>query len=149
MSALPPEERSIPLDEYFEILLSGEAKYEWFNGQMWPVGNPTNAPTLMAGAQPDHNRIKNNVETRLSTQLETTRCEVMSGDQQIRVEATGLNAFPDVVVACEDARFDDVRGLGTCSPPLSLSKFFPPLPKPTTAPTNGCTTSACHLYAIT
>lgn len=126
MSAPQKAERYISLDEYFDILLKGGVKYEWFNGQMWPVGNPDNSPTLMAGAQPDHNRIKNNVETRLTTQLETTPCEVMSGDQQVRVEATGLNAFPDVVVTCEDAQFDDVRGLGTLLNPVILIEILSP-----------------------
>ncbi len=126
MSAPQREERFVSLDEYFDILRNGEVKYEWFNGHMWPVGNPDNSPMLMAGAQPDHNRIKNNVETRLSNQLENTPCEVMSGDQQIRVEATNLNAFPDIVVACEDAHFDDVRGLGTLLNPIVLIEILSP-----------------------
>ena len=50
----------------------------------------------------------------------------MSGDQQIRVEATGLNAFPDVVVTCEDARFDEVRGLGKVLNPVVLIEILPP-----------------------
>ncbi|BCM90529.1 hypothetical protein IAD21_02383 [Abditibacteriota bacterium] len=119
-------ERYISLDEYYDILLNGKVKYEWFNGQMWPVGNPGNSPKLVAGAQPDHNRIKNNVETRLTNQLEATPCEVMSGDQQVRVEDTHLNAFPDVVVACEDAQFDDIRGLGTLLNPVALIEILSP-----------------------
>ena len=50
MSAPPPEDRFVSLDEYYSTLLNGTVKYEWFNGQMWPVGNPANSPTLMAGA---------------------------------------------------------------------------------------------------
>lgn len=126
MSAQRKEERYISLDEYYDILLSGDIKYEWCAGQMWPVGNPDNSPKLMAGAQPDHNRIKHNVERFLGNQLENTPCEVMSGDQQIRVENSNLNAFPDVVVACENARFEDVRGLGTLFNPVVIVEILSP-----------------------
>ncbi len=120
------EERYISLDEYYDILLSGDIKYEWFNGQMWPVGNPDNSPKLMAGAQPDHNRIKHNVEMALGNQLDNSPCEVSSGDQQVRVEDSDLNAFPDVIVACENARFENVRGLGTLLDPVVIVEILSP-----------------------
>jgi len=126
MSAQPKQDHYVTLDEYYDILLNGDIKYEWCNGQMWPVGNPGNSPKLMAGAQPDHNRIKNNVETRLSAQLENTTCEVMSGDQQIRVEDDNFNAFPDVVVACENSDFQPIRGLGTLLNPVVLVEILSP-----------------------
>lgn len=126
MSAPRVEERYISLDKYYDILLNGDIKYEWCAGQMWPVGNPDNSPKLMAGAQPSHNRIKNNIETRLTAQLENTPCEVMSGDQQVRVEDSNLNAFPDVVVACENAHFEDVRGLEMLFDPVVIVEILSP-----------------------
>jgi Uma2 family endonuclease len=93
---------------------------------MWPVGNPDNSLRLMARVQPDHNRIKHNVEMSLGNQLENTPCEVMSGDQQVRVEDSNLNAFPDVVVVCENARFEDVRGLGTLFNPVVIVEVLSP-----------------------
>lgn len=126
MSAQPKEDHHVTLDEYYDILLNGDIKYEWFNGQMWPVGNPDNSPKLMAGAQPDHNRIKHNVEMSLGGQLDNTSCEVMSGDQQIRVEDSNLSAFPDLVVACENARFENVRGLGTLFNPVVIVEILSP-----------------------
>ncbi len=126
MSAQRQENPYISLEEYYDILLRGDIKYEWFNGQMWPVGNPDNSPELMVGAQPDHNRIKHNVETRLSAQLENSPCEVMSGDQQVRVEDSNSNAFPDVVVVCENADFQNVRGLGTLFNPVVLIEILSP-----------------------
>ena len=126
MSAQRNEEQFVSLDEYYALLRQGDIKYERFNGQIWPVGNPDNSPKLMAGAQPDHNRIKNNVETALTIQLDGTECEVMSGDQQIRVEDSDLNAFPDLVVACGGALFEDVRGLGTLFNPVVLVEILSP-----------------------
>lgn len=126
MGAQRKEDDYISLDEYYDILLNGDIKYEWFNGQMWPVGNPDNSPKLMAGAQPDHNRIKHNVERSLGNQLENSPCEVMSGDQQVRVEDSNFNAFPDVVVACADAQFQNVRGLGTLFNPVVLIEILSP-----------------------
>ncbi len=122
----------ISLDEYFDILLNGDVKYEWFNGQMWPKEFPDGisilpgAPTAMAGTQPDHSRIKHNIERHLGNQLENGPCEVMSGDQKIHIEESGLNAFPDVVALCGDARFETVRGLETLLNPIVLVEILSP-----------------------
>lgn len=122
----------ISLEEYHDILLGGDIKYEWFDGQMWPKEHPDGfsvspgAPIAMAGTQPNHSRVKNNIETRVSLQLDGSPCEVMSGDQKIRVESSEINAFPDVVVFCEDARFEVVRGLETLLDPLVLVEILSP-----------------------
>ncbi len=122
----------ISQDEYHEILLSGDIKYEWFDGQMWPKEHPDGFhetpgnPVAMAGTQPDHSRIKRNIETRLDNQLEGSPCEVMSGDQKIRVEESEINAFPDVVAFCEAARFENVRGLQTLLDPVLLVEILSP-----------------------
>ncbi|MBW3636523.1 MAG: Uma2 family endonuclease [Armatimonadetes bacterium] len=131
MSAQRQIENYISQDEYHDILLNGDIKYEWFNGQMWPKENPdgllvNGAPVAMAGAQPNHSRLKNNIETRLSVQLDNGPCEVMSGDQKIRIEESDLNAFPDVVALCEDARFETVLGLETLLNPLVLVEILSP-----------------------
>ena len=116
----------VSVEEYYDILLSGDIKYEWFNGMMWPVGNPDNLPQMMAGAQPEHNDIKNNIETRLSVQLEDGPCRVRSSDQQIKVEASEILAFPDLTVVCEEARYETVRGLRTLLNPLVLIEILSP-----------------------
>lgn len=122
----------ISIEEYHDILLKGDIKYEWFNGQMWPKEHPDGfsvspgAPVAMAGTQPDHSRVKHNIERRLGNQLEGGPCEVMSGDQKIRIESSEINAFPDVVVFCEDARFEIVRGLETLLDPLVLVEILSP-----------------------
>lgn len=117
---------SISQDEYFDILLNGEVKYEWWDGQMWPVGNPDNLPHLMAGAQPVHNDIKHNIERRLGDQLNDGPCRVRSSDQQIRVEASDLLAFPDISIVCADARYQTVRGLQSLLNPLVLIEILSP-----------------------
>lgn len=122
----------ISIEEYHDILLSGDIKYEWYDGQMWPKEHPDGfsvspgAPVAMAGTQPDHSRIKHNIETRLGIQLDGGPCEVMSGDQKIRVESSEINAFPDVVAFCEDARFEKLRGLQTLLDPILLVEILSP-----------------------
>ncbi len=120
---------TISKDEYFDILLNGDIKYEWFNGQMWPKENPDNlssAPKMMAGAQPNHSRLKSNLERSWGNQLENSPCEVMSGDQLIRIEESDINTFPDVVIFCENARFENVRGLETLLNPIVLAEILSP-----------------------
>ncbi len=126
MSAQPKREGYVTRDQYFDLLLQGETKYEWFNGMIWPVGNPDNLPNLMAGAQPVHNTLKNNVETRLTVQLENEPCFVFSSDQQTKVEKTGLLFFPDIAVVCENARYEKNRGLDTLLNPIVLVEILSP-----------------------
>lgn len=119
----------ISQDEYHDILLNGDIKYEWWGGQMWPKEYPDGVPskpTAMAGTQPNHSRLKHNIEKSLGNQLENGPCEVMSGDQKVRIEASDLNAFPDVLVLCEDARFQNVRGLETLLNPIVLVEILSP-----------------------
>jgi Uma2 family endonuclease len=119
-------------DEYFDILLSGDIKYEWFNGQMWPKEHPDGfsvlpgAPVAMAGTQTDHSRIKSNIERSWGNQLENGSCEVLSGDQMVLIQESDIKAFPDVVVFCENARFEKVRGLETLLDPIVLVEILSP-----------------------
>lgn len=119
-------EKYITKDEYYDILLNGDIKYEWYNGMMWPVGNPDCIPSLMAGAQPQHNQIKHNIERNLGNQLEESPCFVHSSDGQIKVEETDLLAFPDILVGCEDAEWERERGLETLLNPHVLVEILSP-----------------------
>ena len=100
-----PVKEWVSLAEYLAIEERTGLKYEWFNGQMWLWGG---APTeAMAGATPIHNTLSTNVIVSLGNQLRGKPCQPWGSDQKIKVAATGLRAFPDVVVACPPHQWDE------------------------------------------
>lgn len=82
--------RAYTVEEYLELdAEADEERYELQNGSVIP----------MAGAEPEHNQIKDNVSSELRTRLQSNGCWVMTSDQRVRVSFGYV--YPDVVVACE------------------------------------------------
>jgi Uma2 family endonuclease len=79
-------------DEYVELERRAETKSELVNGLIY----------AMSGAKPRHNVLGANVIGELRARLRTREspCKVFSSDQRIRSDATGMNTYPDAVVAC-------------------------------------------------
>ncbi|MEF8938430.1 MAG: Uma2 family endonuclease [Salinivenus sp.] len=89
--------RAYTVEEYLELdAEADEERYELQNGSVIPV----------AGAEPEHNQIKDNVSSELRTRLQTNGCWVMTSDQRVRVSFGYV--YPDVVVACEPT-YEDTR----------------------------------------
>jgi Uma2 family endonuclease len=88
MSAV--SKRRLTIQDYFTIERAASFKSEFFDGEMF----------AMAGASSAHNFIKENLSVELGGQLKGTRCRTLSSDQRIKVEATGLVTYPDIVVVC-------------------------------------------------
>lgn len=61
----------------------------------------------MADASRSHNLICTNLVRRLAEQCDNRDCEVYQGDMRVKISATGLYVYPDVVVACEQPQFED------------------------------------------
>jgi Uma2 family endonuclease len=77
--------------EYLEIERNAEHKSEFYNGEMF----------AMAGASLAHVLITDNVARELGNQLRESPCLVLSSDMRVKVTATGLYTYPDVVVVCD------------------------------------------------
>jgi Uma2 family endonuclease len=73
----------------------------------------------LAGAGRQHNRIVLNVASELRSQLRGRPCEAFVSDMRVKVAASGLYAYPDVVAVCGDARFED-RELDTLLNPTVI-----------------------------
>jgi Uma2 family endonuclease len=82
--------RSYTVEEYLELDAEAEdERYELQHGSVIP----------MAGAEPEHNQIKDKVSAELRSRLQSDGCWVMTSDQRVRVSFGYV--YPDVVVACE------------------------------------------------
>ena len=84
-------------EDYLALERSAEFKSEYFDGEIF----------AMAGASESHNLIVINTIRELSIQLKKRPCKVYANDMRIKVSPTGLFTYPDVVVVCGQAQFDD------------------------------------------
>jgi Uma2 family endonuclease len=87
----------ITVEEYLARERAAEHKSEYFNGEIF----------AMAGAREPHNLIAGNIFAKLHAQLEQRPCKVYPSDMRLKVSATGLHTYPDVMVVCGKVLFDD------------------------------------------
>ena len=83
--------------EYLVFERESELKHEFYRGEVF----------AMTGARRNHNRITTNISRRISEQFDDRPCENFSSDMRIKVSATGLYTYPDVVATCEEPTFED------------------------------------------
>lgn len=93
-----PKPRLTP-EDYLALERSADFKSEYFNGEIF----------AMTGASEPHNLIVINTIRELSTQLKKRPCKVYANDMRVKVDPTGLYTYPDVVVTCGKAQFDDTH----------------------------------------
>lgn len=79
-------------DEYVELERRAETKSELVNGEIF----------AMAGGKPKHDALAANViaEVRSRLRAKGSPCIVFTSDQRVRSEASGINTYPDVSIAC-------------------------------------------------
>lgn len=93
-----PKRRFTP-DEYLSLERQAEIKSEYHDGEIFAMG----------GASEPHNLIVANLVGELRQQLKGRPCKVYPSDMRVKVSATGLFTYPDVVVVCGEPRWDDDR----------------------------------------
>lgn len=95
MSAAPKVK--LTPEQYLAIERQAEYRSEFYNGEMF----------AMAGASREHNRVKENLVIEIGSRLKGSGCESFSSDMRVKVAATGLYTYPDVVIVCGQAEFED------------------------------------------
>lgn len=91
--------RYISPEEYLNIERKAEIRSEYLNGEIF----------AMVGASREHNLIVANITRELTQQLKGKPCELYPNDMRVRIPATGLYTYPDVVVVCGEPRFEDAH----------------------------------------
>jgi Uma2 family endonuclease len=102
-------------EQYLEIEREAEFKSEYFNGEMF----------AMAGAREAHNLLTTNVVGALHAQLRLGPCRTYANDMRVRVSATGLYTYPDVIVVCGERHFLDDRRDTLLNPKLIVEVLSP------------------------
>src|SRR5947208_2764400 len=96
--AVQLQQRVTP-EEYLAIERQAASKSEYVNGCI----------VAMAGASEEHILIVTNVVAELRSRLKGQPCRTYSNDMRVRVSATSLYTYPDVIVVCGERRFDDTQ----------------------------------------
>jgi Uma2 family endonuclease len=84
-------------EEYLALERKAEYKSEYLHGEIF----------AMTGASRKHNLIAVNILGELHRQLKGKPCEVYPSKMRVKVAATGLYTYPDVVVVCGEPQFED------------------------------------------
>ena len=79
----------------------------------------------MPGASREHNLIAVNVTGEFYIQLRTRSCEVYPSDMRVKVSAAGLYTYPDVIVVCDEPRFDDTHFDTLLNPTVLIEVLSP------------------------
>src|SRR6267378_902604 len=83
--------------EYLRLERQSEYKSEYLNGEIF----------AMSGASRKHNLITGNIGSEFNQQLRGKPCEAYISDMRVKVTATGLYTYPDVIVVCGEPKFED------------------------------------------
>ena len=84
-------------EEYLLKEREAEFKSEYRDGQI----------IAMPGASRMHNLITVNISSGFHRQLMDRNCEVYVNDMRVKVSKRGIYTYPDVVVVCDEPRFED------------------------------------------
>jgi len=111
---LPQTIEYITEEEYLAMEPESDRKHEYFEGEIF----------AMTGASEKHNLIAANVIRELGTQLKKKPCRVYPGDMRLKIEATGLYTYPDVMIVCGGRRFAEPGRTDTLTNPLVIIELL-------------------------
>lgn len=83
--------------EYLDRERRADFRSEFYRGEMF----------AMAGASWEHTLLKDNLAREAGNQLKGGPCRVATSDLRVKISATGLYTYPDMVVVCEEPQFED------------------------------------------
>ena len=90
-------------------------RHEYINGEL----------IAMSGASRAHNLITGNISGELRTLLRGSRCETYASEMRVSTPTTTSYFYPDVVVVCEEPRFED-DAFDTLLNPIILVEVLSP-----------------------
>ena len=76
-----------------------EIRHEYVDGEIY----------AMTGASRRHNLLCGNLFASLHRQLRNRPCEVYVNDMRVKISASSMYAYPDIVATCAQPRFEDAE----------------------------------------
>lgn len=102
-------------EEYLALERKAEYKSEYLHGEIF----------AMSGASRKHNVITWNIGNQLGPQLRGKPCEGYQSDMRVKVRASGLYTYPDVVIVCGEPEFEDDHVDTLLNPTLLVEVLSP------------------------
>ena len=102
-------------EEYIAAERKATLKSEYLSGEI----------VAMSGASLAHNLITVNTVTQLYNQLTEGRCRVFANDMRVGIREGTSYFYPDVVVVCDEPRFED-NALDTLINPIVVIEVLSP-----------------------
>ncbi|MGH9899986.1 MAG: Uma2 family endonuclease, partial [Pyrinomonadaceae bacterium] len=90
------QKKTVPPEQYLVAERKAETKSEYYDGEVF----------AMVGSSREHNLITGNFTAEIRQQIKSQACEVYASDMRVKIPATGLYTYPDVVVVCGEPDFE-------------------------------------------
>lgn len=102
--------------EYLRLENEAFEKSEFFEGKI----------VMMAGAAPNHNRIKDNAVGELYAVLKKNKsCKSYSSDQRIHIPSNSLYTYPDILIVCGPNKFAELDRNTVINPSVIIEILSP------------------------
>jgi len=114
MTVQPQDRNKMTPGEYLAFERSSlDVKHEFFNGEVF----------AMVGAGRNHNRINVNFTRKIGNKFEADKfaCDLFSNDMRVKIQDS--YAYPDIVIFCGDAEFEDNK-LDTLTNPVVVIEIL-------------------------
>lgn len=102
--------RHYSLEEYFALEKVGEARYEYWDGDI----------VCMSGGSPNHYDLTSNIHKSLSNKLEGKKCRSYTGDVPILTPKYPPYRYPDASVMCGESKYKNLNGIYVLENPTIL-----------------------------
>lgn len=102
--------RKYTLEEYFDLELSTNERFEYFDGEIFS----------MSGVSDAHDQIETNSLTALSIRLRERPCRVFSANMRIKVPSLPPYRYADVSATCEKPIFEKIGGVDVLTNPTLI-----------------------------
>jgi Uma2 family endonuclease len=104
------------LEEYFAIERVGDARYEYWDGDI----------VCMSGGSHQHAEIGGNIFLSLGSQLKGRQCRAFTGELPIKTPTSPPYRHPDVSAACGQPVFEKIEGIDTLVNPALVVEVLSP-----------------------
>ena len=111
-------------EEYAAMELVAKYKSGFYRGEIFPM-HGHGGPLAVAGAKFDHNQLKDNLVFEITGRLKGGPCRTLSSDMRVRVEVTGLETYPDVLILCGPPAFTDDTEICLLNPAVVIEVLSP------------------------
>lgn len=108
--------RHYTMEEYFALERVGEARYEYWNGDI----------LCMSGGSLQHARIGGNIFLSLGAQLKGKGCQPFNGEISIKTPQLPPYRYPDVSVVCDDPIIEKIEGFDVLVNPIVVIEVLSP-----------------------